>query len=156
MATIPTATPSDASQPTGRTTSAPRFGGTLWRIARLTNPASLPLAGRRWNPIFAVVLHRGRRSGRPYATTVAARRVAGGFVISLAFGAHVDWYRNVVEAGRCAIRWRGVDYAVVGPEVIDAAAARAVFLPIQRLLLRLAGIGGFIRLRDAAQDDASR
>src|SRR5687768_13299362 len=72
----------------------PRFGGVLWRIARVTNPVMLPLAGKRWNPIFAIVEHRGRKTGRPYAAPVAARRVSGGFVISLAFGAQVDWHRN--------------------------------------------------------------
>jgi hypothetical protein len=33
----------------------------------------LPLAGKRWNPIFAVAEHRGRKSGRQYVTPVAAR-----------------------------------------------------------------------------------
>src|SRR5947207_617627 len=77
----------------------PRFGGILWRVSRRTSGLALPLAGRRWNPIFALVLHRGRRSGRAYQTPVAARRVAGGFIISLAFGAQVDWHRNLVAAG---------------------------------------------------------
>lgn len=126
----------------------PRFGGVLWRLSRLTTPLSLPLAGRRWNPIFAVVKHRGRRSGRPYATTVAARRIADGFLISLAFGAQVDWYRNIVAAGGGTIRWRGADYQVAAPELIDAATGRAAFHPAQRLLLRVTGVDGFIRLRD--------
>ncbi len=49
----------------------PRFGGVLWRISRLTRPAMLPLAGKRWSPIFAVVGHRGRKTGRVYRTPVA-------------------------------------------------------------------------------------
>ncbi len=64
----------------------PRFGGVLWRISRFTIGASLPLAGKPWNPIFAVVEHRGRKTGRSYRTPVAARRTDGGFIISLAFG----------------------------------------------------------------------
>ena len=66
----------------------PRFGGVLWRIVGSTNALMVHLAGKRWNPIFAVVEHQGRKSGRRYVAPVAARRVAGGFVISLAF--HVD------------------------------------------------------------------
>src|SRR4051812_39571795 len=77
----------------------PRFGGVLWRLSRLTKPVTLPLAGKRWTPIFAVVEHRGRRTGRQYATPVAARRIADGFAITLAFGAQVDWYRNLLAAG---------------------------------------------------------
>jgi deazaflavin-dependent oxidoreductase (nitroreductase family) len=108
------------------------------------------LAGKRWNPVFAVVIHQGRKSGRQYETTVAARRVADGFVISLAFGPRVDWYRNVMAAGRATIRWRDSDYPVASPAVIDAATGRAAFHPIQRLLVRLAGIDGYIRLHDVA------
>jgi hypothetical protein len=66
----------------------PRFGGVLWRLSRRTNGWALPLAGRRWDPILGLVIHRGRRSGRPYSTPVAARRVADGFVISLAHRRH--------------------------------------------------------------------
>jgi deazaflavin-dependent oxidoreductase (nitroreductase family) len=126
----------------------PRFGGILWRMARFTSPVTMPLAGKRWNPIFAVIEHRGRRSGRHYATPIAARRVAGGFVISLAFGAQVDWYRNLLADGGGTIRWRGDRYLVSRPERIDAASGLAVFHPAQRFLLRLAGVDGYVRLAD--------
>jgi hypothetical protein len=81
---------------------------------------------------------------------VAARRVADGFMISLAFGAQVDWHRNLEAAGGGVIRWRGRDYEVSGPEMIDADEAFPAFDPVQRLFLRLAGIDGYIRVRDAA------
>jgi deazaflavin-dependent oxidoreductase (nitroreductase family) len=97
-----------------------------------------------------MVLHQGRRSGRAYQTPVAARKLADGFVISLAFGAQVDWYRNLEAAGGGVIRWRGRDYEVSGPEMIDADAALPAFDPVQRLFMRLAGIDGYIRVRDAA------
>jgi hypothetical protein len=131
------------------TVTKPRFGGILWRMARVTSPMMLPLAGRRWNPIFAVVEHRGRKSGRQYAAPVAARRVAGGFVISLAFGAQVDWHRNLQAAGGGTIRWRGRTYRVTAPERIDVPSGVAPFLLVQRLLLRLAGVDGYVRVADA-------
>jgi deazaflavin-dependent oxidoreductase (nitroreductase family) len=127
----------------------PWFGGVLWRMSRLTTGATLPLAGKRWNPIFAVVEHRGRKTGQSYRTPVAARRTDGGFVISLAFGAQVDWYRNLVAAGVGTIRWRGRTYPVTAPARIDPATALAAFDPIQRILLRIARIDGYIRVRDA-------
>lgn len=129
--------------------ATPRFGGILWRLARLTNPVMLPLAGHRWNPIFAVVAHRGRRTGRLYATPVAARRVSGGFVISLSFGAHVDWYRNLAAADGGTIRWRGSAFRIGAPERIDTAVALASFHPVQRAALRLTGINGFILVPDS-------
>lgn len=126
----------------------PRFGGILWRLARFTSPATIPLAGKRWNPVFAVIEHRGRRSGRTYSTPVAARRVTGGFVVSLAFGAHADWYRNLLAAGGGTLRWQGHVYPVSKPERIDTAAGLVAFNPIQRLLLRIGGVDGYIRVAD--------
>jgi deazaflavin-dependent oxidoreductase (nitroreductase family) len=121
----------------------------LWRLSRRTKGWVLPLAGRRWNPIFGLVSHRGRRSGRQYVTPIAARRVAGGFIISLAFGAHVDWHRNLEAADGGSIRWRGRDYEVTGPEIIGIQEGLAAFHPVQRLFLWIARIDGYIRVRDA-------
>ena len=145
--TVTTAQSNVATEP--NTVTKPRFGGILWRMARATSPMMLPLAGKRWNPIFAVVEHRGRKSGRQYAAPVAARRVPGGFVIALAFGAQVDWHRNLLAAGGAAIRWRGEQYAVTAPQRVDVASGVAPFLLIQRILLRIAGVDGYVRVADA-------
>jgi deazaflavin-dependent oxidoreductase (nitroreductase family) len=141
----------EQSQPTTRLDQAskPRFRGVLWRVARALNPIMLPLAGKRWNPIFAVAEHRGRKSGGRYVTPVAARRVDDGFVIALAFGAQVAWYRNLVAAPGGTIRWRGRAYPVGAPERIDMATALPGFLLIQRLALRIARVDGYVRVRDA-------
>jgi deazaflavin-dependent oxidoreductase (nitroreductase family) len=125
-----------------------RFGGILWRLARWTSPIGLVFAGRPWNPIFAVVEHRGRRSGRRYAAPVAARRVEGGFVIALAFGAQVDWHRNLLAAGGGSITWGGRAYPVGTPERVDATQGRKAFNAIQRFAVRVAGIDGFVRVPD--------
>jgi deazaflavin-dependent oxidoreductase (nitroreductase family) len=127
---------------------APRFGGVLWRIVGVTNPLMLPFAGKRWNPVFAVVEHRGRRTGRVYKAPVGARRVDGGFVISLAFGAQVNWHRNLIASRGGTVRWKGQTYPVGVPERIDTATALAAFHPIQRAFLRLARIDGYVRVRD--------
>jgi deazaflavin-dependent oxidoreductase (nitroreductase family) len=132
----------------------PRFGGVLWRISRLTRPATVPLAGKRWNPIFAVVEHRGRKTGRVYRTPVAARRSGDGFIIALAFGAQVDWYRNLVAAGGGIVGWRGDAYSVTTPKRVDAAAVLPTFDPVQRLLLRIADIDGYVQVRDAESSQA--
>ena len=132
----------------------PRFGGVLWRISRLTRPAMLPLAGKRWNPVFGIVEHRGRKTGRGYRTPVAARRSGDGFIIALAFGAQVDWYRNLVAAGGGTIHWRGDVYSVAAPERVDAATVLPTFDPVQRRLLRIAGIDGYVQVRDAESSQA--
>jgi deazaflavin-dependent oxidoreductase (nitroreductase family) len=141
-----------AASPTEQLTSehkAPRFGGLLWKAARITSPLTIGLAGKRWNPIFSVVEHVGRKSGRSYSTPIAARRTRDGFVLTLAFGAQVDWYRNLIAAGRGTIRWRDRAYAVGAPIQIDPSAGRAAFHPIQRFLLWAGGVDGYIHVPDA-------
>jgi hypothetical protein len=87
---------------------------------------------------------------------VAARRDEQGFVVALAFGAHVDWYRNMVAAGGGVIRWRAADYPVAAPQHIPPADALPAFLPIQRFFLRLARIDGYVRLADRAGETVTR
>ena len=131
-----------------RTTTRPRFGGLLWLLARVTSPLMVHFAGRRWNPVFSVVEHIGRSSGRRYSAPVAARRTTDGFVISLAFGAQVGWYLNLVAARGGTIRWRDRRFPVGAPVRIDPVAARAAFHPIQRFFVRIAGIDGYVLVRD--------
>jgi deazaflavin-dependent oxidoreductase (nitroreductase family) len=122
-------------------------------MARLVNPLTLPLAGTRALRLWAVVHHRGRRSGRAYATPVAARRTADGFVIPLAFGRRADWFLNVMAAGGCVIRWNGEEYTVVGPEEIDWEQAKPAFHRVQRFLIRLTGVNGFLSVRAPRERD---
>ena len=131
------------------TLARPRFGGVFWRLARATTALMLPLAGHRWNPMFSVVEHRGRQTGRAYAAPVAARRVDGGFVVSLAFGAQVAWHRNLQAAGGGTVRWRGSSHTVGGPEWLPADLALPAFNRIQRAALGAVGVDGYVLLRDA-------
>jgi deazaflavin-dependent oxidoreductase (nitroreductase family) len=100
---------------------------TSWRFARATAPVVRVLAGRRWLPIWGVVHHRGRVSGRELAVPVAITTAPGLFVINLPWGAHTNWVRNVLAAGHCTIRWRGADHKADEPRIIDAAAARPFY-----------------------------
>jgi hypothetical protein len=83
---------------------------------------------------------------------VAARRVRDGFVIALAFGAQVEWYRNLVAAQGGTIRWRGRAHPVGAPERIDMAMPAFMF--VQRLALRFGRVDGYVRVRDAAPGGA--
>ena len=124
---------------------------------RRLNPLMLSLAGRRGLPMLAVMYHRGRRSGRSYATPLGARPTVDGFVIPLTFGEQANWFRNVQAAGRCVIRWKGVNYPLINPEVVDRATARPAFSPVERVLMPIIGIEQFVRLRHApASSDVSQ
>jgi deazaflavin-dependent oxidoreductase (nitroreductase family) len=53
-------------------------------------------------PVVGIIHHRGRNTGRPYATPLGLRpATAGGFVMPLTFGESAGWYRNIVAAGSC-------------------------------------------------------
>ncbi|HEY1354330.1 MAG TPA: nitroreductase family deazaflavin-dependent oxidoreductase [Ktedonobacteraceae bacterium] len=116
------------------------------RLTRLLNPLILARAGSRHSP-FAVLHHRGRRSGRVYTTPTSARPTSDGFVIPLTFGTGADWFQNIQAAGECTIQWKGTHYAMTEPVVIERAVARLAFSPLERALLPLIGVEQFVRLR---------
>jgi deazaflavin-dependent oxidoreductase (nitroreductase family) len=123
----------------------------LRAISRVTAPFSRPLAGHRFLPLWAVLRHRGRRTGREYAVPVAIRATAEAFVIALPFGERTQWVRNVVDAGGCTIRWRAAEHPAVDPAIIRYEEGAPAFAPIQRWLLRRAGVSRFVRLSRAAE-----
>lgn len=121
----------------------------IYTGTRLLNPLIQRVAGKRAFPLFALVRHQGRRSGRPYVTPVGARPTPGGFVIPLTFGERADWFRNVQAAGECVIRWRGREYPVVEPAVVAWSNVRSAFSLPERIAVPLLGITEFVRLRTA-------
>jgi deazaflavin-dependent oxidoreductase (nitroreductase family) len=74
------------------------FPRAMARVNRvLTNRFIRPVAYLL--PPFAVVEHRGRRTGRAYRTPVFAFRRGGEVVVVLSYGAGSDWPQNLVAAG---------------------------------------------------------
>ena len=99
----------------------------LRRLTFLFNPLVKLLAGTRLMPLYGVIYHRGRRSGKAFTTPVVVRPTPDGFVVPMPWGESTDWFRNVRAAGGCLIRWKGRDYTLVQPEVIDSTAAKEAF-----------------------------
>ena len=128
--------------------SRPRQSLMHW-LAANTIALARPLSGRRWFPLWAVLHHRGRRSGTEYATRLVARRIRDGFIIPIPFGEGTQWVRNVLAAGGATLRWRGADHRLVDPEVVDLAGASGAFSGFQMWALRRANADHFMRLRDA-------
>jgi deazaflavin-dependent oxidoreductase (nitroreductase family) len=119
---------------------------------RVLNPAMMNLAGRRhW--YASVLRHRGRRSGREYATPVVAEPVADdAFIVPLPYGEDVDWLKNLQAAGRATIEWKGKTYEVVQPEVIDAETAFPLLDERHRRTWRTFGIERFLRVKGVRRD----
>ena len=128
----------------------PRTRRLIRAVARLVNPLVLRVAGRRHMPVLGIVHHRGRKTGRRYATPLGVRPAAGGgFVIPLTFGDASRWYQNIRAAGGCVVTYQGADHAVAGPVLVDRATAGPAYPRYERLALRLIGINEFVRLADA-------
>ena len=70
-----------------------------------------------WAPGWAVVIHRGRRSGRTFRTPLWAFRRRDGFVIALTYGSDADWVRNVIAAGGCELESRRRHYVASAPRI---------------------------------------
>jgi deazaflavin-dependent oxidoreductase (nitroreductase family) len=130
-------------------TNSPRARRLIRLVARLVNPLVLAVAGRRWMPIVGVLHHRGRRSGRAYATPLGMRPLGEGFVIPRTFGEHSAWYHNVRAAGGAVVTWGGADHSLFQPQLVDAATAMPAFPRYERRLLGLLGIDEFVLLHRA-------
>jgi len=116
-------------------------------ITRATAPLTVRLARSGRIPLWAVVRHRGRRSGKEYATPIAIRPTADGFVLPLPWGEGTDWCRNLRAAGGGVVVWQGAEYEVTRPEVIDVADALPAFNAVLRPIVRMTGIKKFLHVR---------
>ena len=81
------------------------------------NPAVRRVA--RFLPTFAIINHRGRKSGRSYETVVNAYRKGSVLAILLGHG-KADWVKNVLAAGEADLRLQGRDVHVTNPRIVPA------------------------------------
>ena len=123
------------------------FARYLGGLVDKVNPRIMVLAGRRWALTASVLKHRGHRSGRIYSTPVSALPRDGFFWIGLAFGEDAGWTRNVLAAGECELRYRGSDYRLVEPVVVDRAAVRSQLPLMLRVAGPIVGIHKILRMR---------
>ncbi|MCV7065289.1 nitroreductase family deazaflavin-dependent oxidoreductase [Mycolicibacterium houstonense] len=102
-----------------------------------------------WAPGWAVVIHRGRKSGRTFRTPLWAFRRGHGFVIALTYGSQADWVRNVLAAGGCELESRRRHYTMTEPEVYHDANATDMPAFIRFMLRRVIKAPEFLSLRIA-------
>jgi deazaflavin-dependent oxidoreductase (nitroreductase family) len=118
------------------------------RVARW-NKAGLNRVVRHvapWLPGLALVVHRGRRSGRTYQTPVNVFRTEDGFIVALTYGPDTDWVKNVQAAGGCELRTRGRVLRVGSPRVYRDETRRGI-RPVERQVLRLIGVADFLSVK---------
>ena len=124
-------------------------------MTKILNPFVATLAGRRHFPMAAQIHHVGRRTGKPYVTSVGAGVHGAAVLIPLTFGNRSDWARNVRAAGQCSVRLNGKVYQAVAPQFLDAAQTAPLiggaFGPMQRLAFKLLRIQQFMQLQLATR-----
>jgi deazaflavin-dependent oxidoreductase (nitroreductase family) len=128
----------------------PRARRVVRFAAAFVNPIVLLIAGRSWMPIVGILRHRGRRSGRLYATPIGMRRLGDSIVIPRTFGDNAAWYLNINTAGKATVKYRGATIQLVEPDVVDYTTAKPAFPRYELLLFRLIGINEYLRLRIGA------
>ena len=118
----------------------------------ITNPLLHTFASCSRGP-FAIIRHVGRRSGKPYETTIMIWPMGDGFVIALTYGPRVDWYQNMLAAGGGTVFWHRRLYVVGKPEPIDADTALPAFPAFFRLIFRIFGRQEeFVRLKSSGPE----
>jgi hypothetical protein len=120
---------------------------------RWLNPLMLRFAGGpHW--YAARQEHRGRRTGRLYATPITVNRVPGGFAIPLPYGRDVDWARNLLAMGDGVLTDHGVRAGIGNPRIVSAEDLLPDLSPSTRRIIATYGIRDFMRV-DELPDDGS-
>ena len=116
-------------------------GGFLNRVRyfnkRYLNRLTIKIARSKHGP-FAIVLHKGRRSGKIYETPIIVRPVKDGFVFALTYGPGVDWYQNILASGKCKLILHGSEFMLDSPQTITAQEGKNAFpFPFNAILKAL-------------------
>ncbi|MEU9023293.1 nitroreductase family deazaflavin-dependent oxidoreductase [Actinomadura sp. NPDC048394] len=88
-------------------------------------------------PPLAVIVHKGRASGREYRTPVTAFRSGDRLIVGLPYGADTDWVRNLLAEGRGGVERLGRVRRIGRPRVLtaaDAADLPAAARPLTRFM----------------------
>ena len=115
---------------------------------RIFNRVTLKFAGSAYSPI-SIIRHVGRRSGTLYATPVIIEPLGDRFLFALPYGRKVDWYRNVLAAGRGTVIWHSKEYPVEHPEPLVVGPDLSAFPFALGLIVRIVGVEHFIQMKSS-------
>jgi deazaflavin-dependent oxidoreductase (nitroreductase family) len=111
---------------------------------RFVNPVTRLVAGHL--PWFAILIYRGRKSGKTYRTPMNVFRHGTDYVFALTYSSEVQWVKNVLAAGGCQMETRDKTIRLIDPQVFVDPKRRLMPLPV-RLLLGLMRVSEFMRMR---------
>jgi deazaflavin-dependent oxidoreductase (nitroreductase family) len=119
----------------------------------VANPVMRLAAGRL--PPFAIIRHRGRVTGRNYATPVLAFGTNDGLVFGVLYGTNSDWVNNLLAAGRAKVKRRGEAHQYEQPRLIGRDEGMRLVPAIIRGPFRLIRVRNFVRLTVSPPMDPS-
>lgn len=110
-------------------------------LDRLQRTLVTPVVKRfhHYTPTFAVIEHRGRKTGRSYETVVRAFRKGPVLAIMLGHG-KADWVKNVLVAGEADVRRFRHDVHVTNPRLVPIGGDTSDLPLIVRLGARWVGV----------------
>jgi deazaflavin-dependent oxidoreductase (nitroreductase family) len=120
---------------------------------KVANPVMRLAAG--WLPPFAIIRHRGRMTGRNYATPVLAFGTDDGLVFGVLYGTSSDWVRNLLAAGRAQVKWRGAAHEYDQPRLVGRDEGLRLVPAVVRGPFRLLVVRNFVRLTVSPPTDPS-
>ena len=97
-------------------------------------------------PGFAIISHRGRKSGEIHRTPMNVFRDGDDYVFALTYGSGVQWVKNVMAAGEADLRIGDKTIHLTGPEVFIDPKRRLMPLPV-RFMLGVMRVREFLRMR---------
>ena len=123
----------------------------MWAVKAIS-PVALAISGRRWMPLYAVLHHRGRKSGREYAIPVALvpTRSQDIFLIALPWGITTNWAQNVLAAGGATVTWKGRDWVSTEPRIVGTDVAVSLTRGPVRFVVGSGRFPGFMELKRQA------
>ena len=103
-------------------------------------------------PGFALISHRGRRSGVLHRTPMKFFRDGDDYVFALTYGSDAHWVRNVLAAGEAELRIGDRTVRLAHPAVFTDPGGS--LMPLQvRVILRVLRVTEFLRMRPAAASE---
>jgi len=94
----------------------------------------------KWLPPFAIMNHRGRRSGRRYRTPILAFPTETGFVFVLTYGRDVDWVRNLMASDSGRLEYKGDEIPILMIRFTKYDDVRELFPYLVQLPLSLISV----------------
>ncbi|HJW48488.1 MAG TPA: nitroreductase family deazaflavin-dependent oxidoreductase, partial [Candidatus Limnocylindria bacterium] len=97
-------------------------------------------------PGFAIISHRGRKSGQIHRTPMNVFRDGDDYLFALTYGSGVQWVKNVMAAGEADLRIGDRTIHLTDPELFVDPKRRLMPLPV-RFMLGVMQVSEFLRMR---------